>query len=121
MAPAIDLSADYGRFAVIPSLVGFLLGSLFVYLSDVFLPQDTVKILTPAGSHRGFDDETSCSSLSELPLGESSSTSHVLQNQGEKARKRIITAESPNTSVHHINKGLKNMIFCRVSEAKQCV
>ena len=47
LAPAIELSEDYGRWSVVPSLVGFLLGAGFVWLSDLFLPQDTVKILTP--------------------------------------------------------------------------
>ncbi|CBY31757.1 unnamed protein product [Oikopleura dioica] len=46
LAPAIELSEGYGSFAIVPSLVGFLLGGLFVWLSDRFLPQETVKILS---------------------------------------------------------------------------
>ena len=47
LAPAIDASEEYGAYAVVPSLIGFLIGAAFVYVSDLFLPHDTVEILKP--------------------------------------------------------------------------
>lgn len=47
LAPAIEASEAYGQYAVVPALVGFLAGAVFVYVSDLFLPHDTVEILTP--------------------------------------------------------------------------
>ena len=47
LAPAIDASEEYGAYAVVPSLIGFLIGAAFVYVSDLFLPHDTLEILKP--------------------------------------------------------------------------
>ena len=47
LAPAIEASEEYGTYAVVPSLIGFLIGAAFVYVSDLFLPHDTVEILKP--------------------------------------------------------------------------
>ena len=100
LAPAIDLSADYGRLAVLPSLVGFLLGAGFVYLSDVFLPHNTVEILTPKDGAYNLHafDETSCSSLSELPNGESKVVPDP-EGVNTSARKRIVTSKT-ETGLH---------------------
>lgn len=50
LAPAIEASENYGAYAIVPSLVGFILGAGFVYASDLLLPHDTVQLLsTKAG------------------------------------------------------------------------
>lgn len=47
LAPAIELSASMGRWSFIPSLVGFLLGGLFLLCIDKMIPH----------LHLGFPDE----------------------------------------------------------------
>mmetsp|Transcript_37770 Transcript_37770/g.73174 ORF Transcript_37770/g.73174 Transcript_37770/m.73174 type:complete len:340 (+) Transcript_37770:40-1059(+) len=37
LAPAIEMSEDYGSFAFLPASIGFILGALMVYAGDVFL------------------------------------------------------------------------------------
>jgi len=110
LAPAIELSEDYGNAAVIPSLVGFLLGAAFVWLSDLFLPQDTVKILNSKGSQRDFDEATnSSSSLTSLPTGEA--TVPLTQKQQAKvlernARTKRIALLILAITIHNIPEGL---------------
>jgi len=108
LAPAIELSEDYGRWSVVPSLVGFLLGAGFVWLSDLFLPQDTVKILTPRGD-RGFDDTTSTSSMSEAPPAEQSQPLTVKQQHAvdiRNARTKRIALLILAITIHNIPEGL---------------
>jgi len=38
LAPAIEMSADLGKFAFVPALVGFVAGAVFLRLVDRFLP-----------------------------------------------------------------------------------
>ena len=38
LAPAIDMSLDYGFWKFVPALVGFLLGAIFLRLADMLLP-----------------------------------------------------------------------------------
>jgi len=52
LAPAIEASEDYGSWAIVPSLIGFLLGAGFVYASDLLLPHDTVALLAPKKSEK---------------------------------------------------------------------
>lgn len=94
LAPAIELSEGYGSFAIVPSLVGFLLGGLFVWLSDRFLPQETVKILS---STADGSDGGSFSSQSDLPLSGEFSTEKDQnpQNDTSRARKRNIQSNLP--------------------------
>lgn len=56
LAPAIELAeqdstyGSDGQFSFIPALVGFVLGALFVYLSDVIISSyemDVLNILIP--------------------------------------------------------------------------
>ncbi|CAG5105192.1 Oidioi.mRNA.OKI2018_I69.chr1.g1912.t2.cds [Oikopleura dioica] len=83
LAPAIELSEGYGNFAIVPSLVGFLLGGAFVYLSDRFLPQDTVKILI---SKADGSDSGSFSSQSDLPLSDGADSRAPLTNKSIEQR-----------------------------------
>jgi zinc transporter ZupT len=94
LAPAIELSEGYGSFAIVPSLVGFLLGGLFVWLSDRFLPHETVKILS---SKADGSDGGSFSSQSDLPLSGEFSTEKDQnpQNETSRARKRNIQSNLP--------------------------
>jgi len=94
LAPAIELSEGYGSFAIVPSLVGFLLGGLFVWLSDRFLPQETVKILS---STADGSDGGSFSSQSDLPLSGEFCTEKDQnpQNDTSRARKRNIQSNLP--------------------------
>ncbi|CAG5105193.1 Oidioi.mRNA.OKI2018_I69.chr1.g1912.t3.cds [Oikopleura dioica] len=91
LAPAIELSEGYGNFAIVPSLVGFLLGGAFVYLSDRFLPQDTVKILI---SKADGSDSGSFSSQSDLPLSGELQSEEGTQIQ-TRARKRNVQTNKP--------------------------
>lgn len=48
LLPAIEIAEhQYGEdnkfFALIPIVVGFVLGALFVYLADIFLPDDVIN------------------------------------------------------------------------------
>lgn len=108
LAPAIELSADYGNYAIVPSLVGFLLGGAFVYLSDRFLPQNTVTILT--GKSEGFDME-SISSQSDMPLGVSDSRvplalAHKKRIEEREARSKRIALLILAITIHNIPEGL---------------
>lgn len=107
LAPAIELSEGYGSFAIVPSLVGFLLGGLFVWLSDRFLPQDTVKIL---GSKADGSDGGSFSSQSDLPLSDNADSRAPLTQKQRAAERQDRTKRIAllilAITIHNIPEGL---------------
>jgi len=107
LAPAIELSEGYGSFAIVPSLVGFLLGGLFVWLSDRFLPQETVKILS---STADGSDGGSFSSQSDLPLSDAADSRAPLtlkqRNEERQDRSKRIALLILAITIHNIPEGL---------------
>merc|ERR1711931_10662 len=109
LAPAIDASEDYGDFAVVPSLVGFLIGAAFVYFSDLFLPHDTVEILQPK---KELKERTKTQVLSNVsnknirnrkPKGSDSSESKILENdEDSRIQARRIAMLILAITIHNI-------------------